>query len=216
MFRTVFRSSVWLILALAGQHAMAENFPIAAAGTEGLHITVAHTGTVVATFQGNSAWNNNTLFLMLDANGKPGADKNLSNDLAIFNNKVTPVGTSVRLGTFQAGTELVFRLQTVAWQDGRSTLEFYSGDASRNPDAVTHARVQTNWRQGTTLVSFEDLYRGPFNYNDMSFSFTNTVAAPVPEAPPAVLMTLGLGAVAPFLRRRRADAKKKKASCLAV
>jgi hypothetical protein len=26
----------------------------------------------------------------------------------------------------------------------------------------------------TTLVSFEDLYDGPFHFNDLSFSFTNT------------------------------------------
>jgi len=81
---------------------------------------------------------------------------------------------------------------------------FFSGAASRNPDATAHARVQSAWQTGTTLVSFEDLFNGPFNYNDLSFSFTNTAAAgdtSVPE--PASLMLLGTGLLGLTTLRRR-------------
>jgi hypothetical protein len=50
--------------------------------------------------------------------------------------------------------------------------------------------VQANWEPNTTLVSFEDLFNGPFDFNDLSFSFTNTVSS-VPE--PATLALFGLG-----------------------
>ena len=83
---------------------------------------------------------------------------------------------------------------------------FYTGPASRNPDSHTHARVQADWLPGTTLVSFEDLYTGPFNFNDLSFSFTNTTSGPVsvPEPNPLVLMLAGIGIVGLMARSRRA------------
>ena len=85
---------------------------------------------------------------------------------------------------------------------------FYSGQASRNPDGSPHARVQSNWEPNTTLVSFEDLFMGPFNYNDLSFSFTNTSASAgdptVPE--PASLMLLGTGLLGLTTIRRRMNA----------
>ena len=69
-------------------------FPIAAVGTEGLPV-IASGGDVVATYQGNSASYSNDLWLGLEF---------------IFNNHATPVGTTMDLGNFTAGTELVFRL----------------------------------------------------------------------------------------------------------
>ena len=177
-------------------------FPIASAGTEGQKVVVGQTGEIVATYQGNSAWNNNTLFLMLDAFGNPGDDGNLANDLMIFNNKDSAVGTAVSLGTFNAGTELMFRLNTVLWSDPRNIRNFYTGEASRNADNHTHARVEADWKPGETLVSFEDLYGGLYNYNDMSFSFTNTFAAPVPEESTLVLSLAGLSLIG-WMRRRK-------------
>src|SRR5690349_5595125 len=43
-----------------------------------------------------------------------------------------------------------------------------------------HARAQANWKSNETLVSFEDLFNGPFNYNDLSFSFVPTTATNLP------------------------------------
>jgi hypothetical protein len=188
--------STWLLPSVA----FAQGFPIAPPGTEGMRIVVQQTGEVTATYRGNSAWNDNTLYLALTANGTSGNDGNLSNDLRLFNNGgrygnapgATAIGTTISLGTFAAGTELLFRLNTIAWQNSNNVLDFYSGSAALNPDGRIHTRVQSEWRPGTTLVSFEDLYNGPFNFNDMSFSFTNTMAAPVPEESTLVLTMLGL------------------------
>ena len=125
-------------------------------------------------------------YLMWDgAAGKPGDDGNPSNDVFIFNNHSSVVGSTVNLGAFAPGTELEFRLHVNNTDD-----DFFTGAASRNPDSHAHARVQANWEPNTTLVSFEDLFNGPFDFNDLSFSFTNTVSS-VPE--PATLALFGLG-----------------------
>ncbi|MHB8079583.1 MAG: PKD domain-containing protein [Candidatus Krumholzibacteriia bacterium] len=139
---------------------VAQAFPIAPAGTEGLRVIVSGIGSVVATYEGNSATYSNDLYFGLSLE---------TANTFVFNNHTTPVGTQVVLGTFPVGTELYFRLHV------RNTgYDFYSGPASRNPDGYAHARVQAEWQPGTTLASFEDLYNGPFSYNDLSFSFTRT------------------------------------------
>ncbi|MFQ5511632.1 MAG: PEP-CTERM sorting domain-containing protein [Candidatus Krumholzibacteriia bacterium] len=151
-------------------------FPIAKPGTEGLLVIVNTLGPVVATYRGNSATYSNDLYLMLDASGNPGDDGDLTNDLFIFNNHSSPVGSSVNLGSFPNGTELIFRLHV------RNTgYDFYTGPAGRNPDGYAHARVEGDWQPNESLVSFEDLYNGPFVYNDLSFSFTNTIPLPTSE-----------------------------------
>lgn len=147
-------------------------FPIAPPGTEGFKVIVAGTAPIVATYQGNSATYSNDLYLMLDGAGNPGDDGNLANDQLIFNNHASPVGSQVTLGAFPVGTELEFRLYV-----NNTGNNFYTGPADRNPDSHYHARVQSNWSPNESLVSFEDLFSGPFEYNDLSFSFTNTIGA---------------------------------------
>jgi len=198
---------IWsLVLSTFSLSVMAAEMSIAKSGSEGQRIIVNNNGSVLATYQGSTASFNNTLFLMLDAFGNSSNDGNLTNDLMLFNDKASIVGTTINLGTFKAGTELEFRLQSI-WSSPSNAREFYSGDAARNPDGDAHARVQTNWQPGTTLVSFEDLLGGPFQFNDMSFSFTNTMAAPVPEESTLILSMVGLVMLGVSLRRKSMKSK---------
>jgi hypothetical protein len=136
---------------------------------------------------------------MVGGAGNPGNDGNLANDLFIFNNHNSLVGSTVNLGTFAVGTELEFRLHV-----NNTNNDFFTGAAIRNPDQHTHSRVQENWKPGETLVSFEDLFNGPFEYNDLSFSFTNTVTtSSVPEPATLALMGLGLFGLASIKRRSK-------------
>jgi len=154
-----------LTIVLAPALAVAQGFPIAAPGTEGLRVIVNQPGDVIATYRGNSATYSNDLYFGLSMN---------TTEFFVFNNHESPVGSQVNLGSFPVGTELFFRLHV------RNTgYDFYTGPADRNPDGKPHARVQGAWQTDETLVSFEDLFNGPFVYNDLSFSFTNTDTAVV-------------------------------------
>lgn len=177
----------------------ANAFPIASVGTEGLKVIVASVGDVIATYQGNSASFSNDLYLMLNGSGIPADDGILGNDLFIFNNHTSAVGSTLDLGSFAVGTELIFRLFV-----NNTGYNYYTGPASRNPDGMAHARVQGNWLPNESLVSFEDLFgtpEGVNGYNDLSFSFTNT-APPPPVPEPTTLALLGLG-VAGLIARKR-------------
>jgi hypothetical protein len=137
---------------------------------------------------------------MLNGFGQPGDDGVLANDLFIFNNHSSSVGATKNLGAFTLGTELEFRLFVNNTGDN-----FFTGPASRNPGQHAHARVQANWEPNTTLVSFEDLLNGPFDYNDLSFSFTNTSPIQQEAVPePATLGLLASGLATLVTRRRRA------------
>jgi hypothetical protein len=161
---TVAALSTVLLLSLPPTSSALAQVPTAQPGTEGLEVAVNGTGPVIATYQGNSATYSDDLYLMVDSNP--------AHDTFIFNNHGTPVGTRVNLGTFPVGTELLFRLHV------RDTgKDYYTGSGSRNPDGHPHARAQADWKPNETLVSFEDLFNGPFNYNDLSFSFVPTTSA---------------------------------------
>ena len=158
--------------------------PIAVSGTEGLAV-IASGGEVIAKYEGNSAGYSNDLLLDFTF---------------IFNNHATPIGTVSSLGSFAAGTELVFQLRVNTTGDN-----WYTGAASRNSDGLFHARVQQNWQPGVTLVSFEDLYGNPegdAGFNDLSFSFTNTHTSPVPEGSALILMMLGLAGLVASRRKK--------------
>jgi hypothetical protein len=119
---------------------------------------IATGGDVVVTFDSNDAGYMSELYL----------DGGYGDELGVlFNNKTTAVGTSMNLGNFAAGTELVFKLIV------RETGDvFYTGTESRNLDNLTHAMVYTGEEQ--LLVGFEDMLGGgDFDYNDLMFSFTN-------------------------------------------
>lgn len=173
-----FFSKLAAVAAIAAFSTTAFAHPIAKPGTEGLAV-IASGGKVTATYLGTTAAYSNDLHLDLFGNG------------VIFNNHTTAVGSIFDLGYFAAGTELIFRLHV-----NYTGNNFFTGSASRNPDGLAHARVQENWKPGTTLVSFEDLRglpEGIYGYNDLSFSFTNTQTSSVPESSPFALMLAGLG-----------------------
>ena len=80
------------------------------------------------------------------------------------------MGTSVNLGSFAAGTELIFKL--LVRQTGDA---FYTGPDKRNLDGLVHSLIQGT--TGQLLVGFEDLLGGgDFDYNDLVFALTNVDA----------------------------------------
>lgn len=169
---------------------VSQAIPIAAPGTEGLSVIVNSTDDILATYQGNTAAYSNDLYLVNDVGA----------DIFIFNNHSSSVGSTVNLGSFAIGTELVFRLYV-----NNTGYNFFSGDASRNPDGQAHARVQEEWQTNESLVSFEDLYNGPFVYNDLSFSFTNTSTHnPVPVPSSILLLGFGILGLAGVSRKKTA------------
>lgn len=174
--------------------ALAALLPVAANAVPilGANVIVASDGEVVAKFLGHTAGYTNELYLDLPLNGIG----------VIFNNHVTPVGTTLSLGTFTAGTELVFRIHVL--NTGES---FYTGDASRNPDGLFHAVVDDAYSPTETYVGFEDLFGGgDLDYDDLNFSFTNVRADPVPDSGTTALALAGALAGLAALRRRRAGA----------
>jgi len=121
---------------------------------------VATGGDIFVTFVSNGAELSSDLWLDGDAGDELGA---------LFNNWTTAVGTSMDLGSFAEGTELVFKLIV-----GNAGSVFYTGQAARNPDGVVHAKLESGTDQ--TLVGFEDLFGGgDRDYNDLVFAFTNAM-----------------------------------------
>lgn len=187
------------MLSVVSIDSQAQAVAIANPGTEGLPV-VAGGGNVTATYLGSTAAFTNLLYFM--------PDNNRANDVLLFNNQTSPVNSTFNLGTFAAGTPLNFRLFVT-----NTGTNFFSGLASLNPDSVAHARVQANYLvPGTTLVSFEDLFGGPYEYNDLSFSFTNTTNATLPSTavpePFTVVGTLIGGAAAFRIKKRLKNTNK--------
>lgn len=157
----------------------------------GGYITVASDGDVIAKFLGHTAGYSNDLYL----DSPSGAFTGL-----IFNNQSTPVGTTVNLGYFSAGTELIFRIHV-----NNTGEDFFSGPASRNPDGLAHAVVDDEYSATETYVGFEDLLNGgDRDYDDVKFSFNNVrgTTNPVPDAGSSMMLFSSAVAGLGLLRRR--------------
>lgn len=88
----------------------------------------------------------------------------------------TDVGTTVNLGTYPAGVELIFCVHVVA-----TGHTYYMGSAARNPDNIEHAVVDVTG-PGQATVGFEDLFGGgDRDYDDNTFSFTGVIPNPPPD-----------------------------------
>lgn len=164
---------------------------------EGGSMVVHEDGVVRITFLGSDAGYFNELYLE--------SDDPSTSDRLLFNRN-TLVGRTFVLGNFDAGTILTFRLHVRNTGD-----DFFTGDASTNPDGIAHARATTVYDPSldlpVTTVGFEDLAGGgDRDFNDFMFRLTNVVdppPAPAPVPEPHGVALAGLGLVALAARRRR-------------
>lgn len=139
-------------------------------------IYVSHTGPVELTFVSYEAAYTNVLWLYSPTFTGP-----------IFVNKTTAPNTTFDLGSYAAGTTLVFGIAVL--NTGRT---FFSGPASTNVDGVAHALI--DWLPGDlALVGFEDLmHGGDKDYNDLIFRVANVGSALVREPPAIAIVGLGM------------------------
>lgn len=162
----------------------------------GTDLVVAEDGDVMVTYLSFSANYSNTLYLFTD-------DGIANNDIEIFNNKMTSPGTTLNLGNFTAGTELLFYIFV---HDTQQT--YYSGsNTGLNADGIVHTKVDSDYGENMVYVGFEDIYNGgDFDYNDLEFSiqFINGTSGPqsVPE-PSTLLIFLFALALFTVAKRQR-------------
>lgn len=163
--------------------------------------TAASTGDIMAYFVGSTASYTNEITMLVNGVGT---------GIQGLNNKTTSNNTALDFGHVQAGDTLVFELVNIV--PGVGVGPWYS-QKSLNSDGVNHiyssAYAGERALPAGTFVAFEDLPKGgDFNYNDISFVFsnvaTNAIAkADVPE--PGTLLLIGLGVVGLAASRRKAN-----------
>lgn len=156
----------------------------------GESLYVQQTGNVTLTYTGKDASYTDLLLLLSPSNSFG----------IIFNNQATNVGSVFNLGSFAAGTQLIFGLYAV-----NENKTYYSGNAASNPDHIAHAAINFDVVNHLAYVGFEDLYNGgDKDYNDFKFSLSNVGSTPahVPEPASWALMAAGAGLLTRVRTRR--------------
>jgi hypothetical protein len=150
---------------------------------------IASGGDVTATFITGSGFYWDYLYLNTVVAGNPnysnagGGSGETSN--FIFVNHGSVPGQTVNLGSFPAGTELIFHV--VADTSGMNFgpgpyLDWYTGPATRNADGFCHAWVDAAYTgpYGGTAIGFEDLFGlGDAGYEDIIYTFSNVTSSAV-------------------------------------
>lgn len=168
--------------------------------TQQYTFTAQSTGEVMAYFLGSTAAYTDVLTMLVNgvAMTAPG-----------INNKTATNNQAFDFGLVQAGDTLVFKLTTIS---GATGVGPWYSQTSMNSDGINHIYSSVYGGDNTipagTYVAFEDLPKGgDFNYNDMTFLFTNVAtnaASNVPEPGTLALLGLGVAGVAASRRKRKA------------
>lgn len=190
---------LWPIMAYAIYPYAGEGNPII-----GAKVIVRTTGDVIATcVNGNvGAFYDDYLYISTPSGTYTNAIPNAIGKNWIFEEHITPVGTVVDLGTFTAGTELVFNVLADTHgddfsQNSQGYLNWYTGPASRNADGFAHAWVDAAYTgpYGGVAIGFEDESAtrngstinngqpgpGDAGYEDLIYTFSNVVITPPPS-----------------------------------
>ena len=99
---------------------------------------VTNSDRLTLTYEGTAATYSNDLYLMRDSFGGNTDDGDLTNDLFLFNNHSSAVGSTFDIDNITAGSEMLFRLYV-----HDTDYNFYSGQRTRNIDRRVHAMFQT-------------------------------------------------------------------------
>lgn len=199
MTLTLSRLTAAATLTLASLAAHAGPIPYPSAGVENATLytfTAASTGSIGAYFFDSNAAYTNVLTMLVNG---------VESGIVGLNNQTSSKGDFLDLGAVNAGDVVVFKLINLV----PGAIGPWYSDKSLNVDGSNHV-YSTDFAgdtevPGGTYVGFEDLDSRTgtdFNYNDLSFVFTNistSTGVPVP-ATPALLLAAGLAAAA--LRRR--------------